>query len=91
MIQKLKNGRGAVARFGNRTVRIKPYTLRTRFGGQVELTQCRKMGPNEAPSEQDVTANSNKIVLDFESIESLDILIQRLQDLREDMNNEFNG
>lgn len=91
MIQKLKNGRGAIARFGNRTVRIKPYTLRTRSGGQVELTQCRKMAADEVPTNEDVVANSNKIVLDFASLESLDVLIQRLQDLREDMANEFAG
>ena len=88
MIQKMKNGLGAVARFGTRTVRIHAYTLKTRFGGQIELTQCRKMKEGESPSTEDIVPSTNKIVLDFQSIESLDILIDRLNDLREDMANE---
>lgn len=88
-IQKLKNGRGAVARFGEGTVRIKPYTLQTRFGGQIELTQCRKKKTGEPVTQEDVVPNSNKIVLDFASIESVDVLIEKLQALREDMANEY--
>lgn len=88
MIQKLKNGRGAIARFGNGTVRVKPYTLMTRFGGQVELTQCSKKNIGADPGESVV--GSNKIVLDFSSVAALDVLIEKLQHLREDLANETN-
>lgn len=85
MIQNLRNGKGAVARFGNGTVKIKPYTLKTRFGGQVELTTCRKTDVGGEAKES--VPQSNKVVLDFSSVESLDVLIQKLQDLREDLAN----
>lgn len=85
MIQKLKNGKGAVARFGNGTVRVNPYTLKSRYGCQVELTTCPKavVGDNA----KETIHNSNKIVLDFSSIESLDVLIEKLNNLREDLAN----
>lgn len=86
MIQKLKNGSGAVARFGNGTVRIKPYTLKTRHGGQVELTTCHKTKVGDEAFQTD--RYSNKIVLDFASVESLDVLIAKLKDLRDDLVNE---
>lgn len=87
MIQRLKNGKGAVARFGHGTVRIRGYTLATRFGGQIELTQIVK-GRTHDPRKEDVVPDSNKIVLDFESISSLDTLIENLQNLRNDLVNE---
>lgn len=87
-IQKLKNGKGAVARFGNGTVRIRPYVLQTREGGQIELTQCRKKQTGEAVTKEDVIPQTNKIVLDFKSVESVDILMQKLQALRDDMAND---
>jgi hypothetical protein len=86
MIQRLKNGRGAVARFGNGTVKVRPYALKTRFGGQVELTTCGKTTIGEAAG--DTQKVSNKIVLDFANLESLDVLIDRLKDLRDDMAND---
>lgn len=85
MVQKLKNGKGAVARFGKGSVRVKAYTLKTRFGGQVELTTCKKTQIGEKALES--IPHSNKIVLDFSSIESLDVMIETLQDLREDLAN----
>jgi hypothetical protein len=39
MIQLLKNKRGAVARFGAGLIKISQYTLKTRFGGQIELVE----------------------------------------------------
>lgn len=88
MIQKLKNGKGAIARFGNGTVRVKAYTLMTRYGGQIELTQCSKksIGADPGPT----VTESNKIVLDFNNLEGLDVLIEKLQNLREDLANETN-
>lgn len=85
MIQLLKNGKGAVARFGNGTVKVKAYTLQTRFGGQVELTTCSKTPIGEEPSSSKGTPN--KVVLDFSNLESLDVVIEKLQDLREDLKN----
>lgn len=82
MIQRLKNGKGAVARFGSGTVKIISYPLKTRPGGQIELTTCKKspIGYNEG---LETVEGSNKIVLNFPSVKSLDILIQKLEDLRE--------
>lgn len=88
MIQRLKNGKGTVARFGHGTVRIRAYTLATRFGGQIELTQCLKKSLGESVSKDEVLPESNKIVMDFESVKSLDQLIEKLQDLRQDLINE---
>jgi hypothetical protein len=87
MIRKIQSG-GAMAFFGNGTVRVRPYTLKTRYGGQVELTECRPRAIGGAVDKEDVVYNSNKIVLNFESVDSLDVLIEKLQDLREDLANE---
>lgn len=89
MVTILRKGSGAVARFGQGTVKIKPYTLKTRFGGQVELTTCKKTATGADPGES--VRNSNKIVLDFSTLESLDAVIKKLQDLREDMENDADG
>lgn len=86
MIRKLNRGTSAL--FGNGTVRIRPYTLKTKFGGVVELTHIRKVKDVTKVTVEDVLPNSNKIVLGFDSIESLDTLISHLQDLRDDMANE---
>lgn len=84
MIQKLKNGKGAVARFGNGTVRIKPYALVQRFGGQLELTTCEKKAVGTSPvSRNAIVEDTNKIVLDFGTMASLDQLIEKLNDLRD--------
>lgn len=86
MIQKLRNNKGAVARFGQGTVKIKPYTLKTRFGAQVELTSCSRAEIGAEAAE--TIPHSNKIVLDFSNVESLDVLIEKLTDLRSDLVNE---
>lgn len=84
MIQKLTNGKGAVARFGRGTVRIRPYAMVTRFGGQLELTTCHQQAVGTSPvSKKLVVDGTNKIVLDFESMASLDQLIEKLNDLRD--------
>lgn len=86
MIQKLN--KGTSAKFGNGTVRIRPYTLKTKFGGVVELTHIRKVKDLSKVTVNDVIPESNKIMLSFDSVESLDTLISHLQDLRQDMENE---
>lgn len=91
MIQRIKDKRGVVARFGSGTVKVKPYTLKTRFGGQIELTQCAPAPVGSVPPEGTTAEGTAKIVLDFATVASLDVLIAKLQALREDMVNEFSG
>lgn len=79
-----------MAFFGNGTVRINPYTLKTRYGGQVELTECSPKTIGGAATKDDVVPETNKIVLNFSSLDSLDVLIEKLQNLREDLANETN-
>lgn len=88
MIQKLRNGKGSVARFGTGTVRINAYTLKTRYGGQIELTQVKAQPVGSETDSSNVVSGSNKIVLDFASLQSLDILLEKLQDLRNDLEKE---
>jgi hypothetical protein len=89
MIQKIRSvSAGLIARFGGGTVKVRAYVLKTRTGGQVEFTQCRKTTIGDEPDE---VLHSNKIVLDFTSLESLDVVIDRLQGLRDDMANEVVG
>lgn len=90
MIQRIKDGKGVVARFGMGTVKIHPYTLKSRFGGQVELTQCVPTKIGDPPVEGSLVPDKAKIVLDFASLKSLDVLIEKLKDLREEMVDEFN-
>lgn len=76
MIQLLRNKRGAVARFGAGLIKISQYTLKSRFGGQIELVQTDV--PNGT-----VLPDTNKIVLDFATIKSIDTMINMLKELRE--------
>ncbi len=84
MIQKIRTGLGMVARFGSGTVRIHCYTLKTRFGAQVELVTCDKQEVGSGIDHDLPLPKGNKIVLDFSNIESLDVLIGQLQGLKED-------
>lgn len=84
MIQKLKNGKGAVARFGRGTVRIRPYAMFSRVGGQIELTTCQPQAIGTSPVPKSlIVEGTNKIVLDFESLASLNQLIEKLNDLKD--------
>lgn len=85
MIRLLKTGRGAFAKFGDGTVRIYSYLLKGRYGGQVELTSCVKTKTGANVPDDKVLEGTNKIVLDFGSIEALDLFIKKLQSLKEDM------
>lgn len=91
MIQLIRAGRGMVARFGNGSVRISTYTLKARLGAQVELTQVRRQEIGSSAEKEDIIPESNKVVLDFASIESLDIFLEKLQELRSDFLNEIGG
>lgn len=88
MIQRLKSGKGAVARFGRGTVLIKPYVLKTRFGGQIELTEIKKVKDLTKATDKDKIPGTNKIVLDFSNLESVNSLIHQLENLRDDMVND---
>lgn len=83
MLRPLKNG--TFVKFGNGTVRIRPYSLKSRFGGQIELTECIPLNIGADASELDVINDTVKVVLDFQSIESLDVLILKLEGLREEI------
>ena len=76
------NKSGLLAVFGNGTVRVKHEMLKTKFGGTVELVTCRKTKIGEEPL---VALKSPRILLAFESVESLDVVIQKLNDLREEL------
>lgn len=89
MIQRIKDRKGVVARFGTGTVKIYPYVLKSRFGGQVELTECTPTEIGKQPEDGSLVPDKPKIVLDFGSLQSLDVLIEKLQDLREEMVHEF--
>lgn len=86
MVRLITNQKGAIAFLGQGKVQIRPYTLKTRSGGQVELTSCKKSEIGE--ESKGPIANSKKIVLDFANVESIDVLIEKLQDLREDLINQ---
>lgn len=77
---------GIKANFGNKTIRINTYPLMSRYGGQMELTTCKKQ-VGDAEIEQ--IDKSPKIVLDFSTIESLDIVIEKLTYLRTQMEDAY--
>lgn len=86
MVKLISNQKGAIAFLGQGKVRVRPYLLKTRSGGQVELTTCKRSEIGGEASE--TIEGSKKIVLDFANVESLDVLIEKLQDLREDLINQ---
>lgn len=82
-IKATRGLRGVIARFGKGTVKVKQYLLKGRFGGQVELTTCPPTEIGEDPNNGKSTGL--KVVLDFSNVQSLDVVIERLQDLRKEM------
>lgn len=83
MVKYFKNTAGISAKFGKGTVRIQPYILKLRYGGQLQLSCCDKTKLGEEPPVS--KKKTPKIILDFSTIESLDVMIEKLQDLREMM------
>lgn len=88
MVRKIRNGKGLISFFGNGTIRINPYTLKSRFGAQVELAECDPYELGEEVPKEKIIQYVPKMVLDFANIESLDILIMKLQELRTEMKYE---
>lgn len=80
MIKKFQNNKGTMVNFGQGTVRIKSHILQSRFGAQIELATCEKTELGKIPSKVNL---DNKVVLDFSSLESLDLLIEKLTGVRE--------
>lgn len=81
MIEKFKKGNGTMVQFGHGTVSVKPYALKTRYGGQIEMMNC---SPSKIGSDpRSLNQGSHKVVLDFSNVESLDVVIEKLQTLRE--------
>jgi len=80
MIKKFQNNKGTMVNFGKGTVRIKTHILQSRFGAQVEFVTCEKTELGKVPSKVDLL---NKVVLDFSTLESLDLLIEKLTEARD--------
>lgn len=72
---------GTMVRFGDGTVRIRQYLVKSRPVGQVELTSCRPTPLGEQPPHG--YCGGPKVVLEFSNKESVDVLIDRLKDLKE--------
>lgn len=83
MIRVIGAGSGVMAYIGKGTVSIRVYPLTSRFGGQVELTQCLETPIGDVPN--NLVANRKKIVLDFCNLKSLDVMIEKLQQLKEEI------
>jgi hypothetical protein len=82
MVKKFfKNKSGIWAKFGQGQVMIRSYLVGSRPAGQLELTTCYKVRPN-SDDEIIKVPYSDKIVLDFTTRQSVDILIQKLEDLK---------
>lgn len=88
MVRNIKNGSGLISFFGNGSVRIKPYTLKNRYAGQVELSECHPQNLGSEVLDENVDVTKPKMVLDFNNIESLDVFILKLQELRSEMEDE---
>lgn len=91
MIKKFKTPAGSVgtmAFFGSGTVRIHGYVLKSRYGAQLELTECSKTEVGFPVTEDKIVEKTNKIVLDFASVKALDEVIRQLRDVREELINE---
>jgi len=85
MVRSFKNGWGIMARFGLGSVRLHPYLLKSRKGGQLEITECVSAPLGAFVDKSDIIDESPKVVLDFRCTKSLDILIEKLETLREMM------
>jgi prolyl-tRNA editing enzyme YbaK/EbsC (Cys-tRNA(Pro) deacylase) len=83
MVRAFKNKAGVIAKLGNGTVRVQAKTLQSRFAGQIELTECTKTKIGDVPPEGN--KSRSRIVLDFESLESIDVVIDKLIQLREEL------
>lgn len=82
MVRFIKTKRGgAIAKFGNGTVNVKAYPLQSRIGAQLELSRC--VATNIGEKSEKIFTREPNIVLDFTSLESLQIVIDKLEDIRE--------
>lgn len=88
MIRKLLNYNGTMVHFGKGTVRIKNNILQNRYGAQVELATCEQTQIGKNPKKTD---QNNRVILDFTNVESLNVFIEKLTDLREDLVNRVDS
>lgn len=89
MVKSIRGKRGLFVRFGEGTIRINRHVLQSRFGGQIELAECMRSEIGVDVSKDRILENVPKVVLDFSSVKSLDVLIEKLKELREDMVDGF--
>lgn len=80
MVEKFKNGNGVFVRFGRGTVRIKPGVTIDGVG-VIGLATCEKTKIGEEPSSSEVSGPMS--ILRFTNEESIDVLIQKLEALKE--------
>lgn len=85
MISSFKTVQGLRIKFGDGTLRLRPHVLQSRFGTQLEIMNCQKTTIGEIPTK---VTDSNKVVLEFSNVASLDVLIAHLQHLRNEMVDE---
>lgn len=85
MIQRIRKNLGTIARFGSGTIQSYAYLLKSRIGGQIELTHISKTRVGTLMKEDKRIYHSPKIVLDFKDTKSIDILVQELLDLKDMM------
>ena len=72
--------------FGHGTLRLRPHS--TPSGASVlVITQCKKTKIGDSVGSNKVTSNSPLVTMNFINIESLDVLLEKLQYLREEMLN----
>lgn len=82
MVTRFKSVTGTRVKFGNGTVRVRPHVLQSRPGVQLELSSCKPTAIGETPDPVS-RQMSEKVVLEFTSIQSIDVVMEKLQHLRE--------
>lgn len=83
MIKKLKKYAGSLVKFGNGTVKIR--VRNTKLYSFCELTKVPLHEIGESITHVNPVPDSERVVLIFSSIESLDVLINQLQNLKNQM------
>lgn len=84
MVKHFKSVDGISIKLGEGTTRIHSYLVKSRPTGQIEMSTCFKVIPGIQDNIVKVPL-SPKVVLDFSTRESIDILIKKLNDLKDQM------
>lgn len=87
MISTVKSLEGTLIKFGDGTLRLRP----SKFGSQLEIISCKKTEIGEVPSSDKLIPGAQRIILEFTSVESLDVLLNKLNWIRSQMTEGDNG